>query len=382
MEHGRPFISALSFTYRNLLKPILFGIDPETIHENAITVGEKLGKSVLAKQLVRALLNVDSPMLRQKINGIIFENPVGLAAGFDYNARLTQITPSLGFGWESVGTITNLPYAGNPPPMLSRLPKSKSLMVNKGFKNLGARLIVNRLKNSAFDIPVGISIGRTNSSTLKTAEQSVEDIISAFKLFEKSPVKHSYYELNTSCPNLINASESFYQPKNLDMLLREVEKLHIGRAIFVKMPIVKNNKEIERMLKIIMKYPSVKGVIFGNLQSNRKEPTLIPEEVAKFNKGNFSGKPTERRSNKLIKLAYRHYGKKLIIVGTGGIFSAEDAYRKIKLGASLVQLITGMVFQGPQLIAEINLGLIKLLNCDGFKNISEAIGIENKISRD
>jgi dihydroorotate dehydrogenase len=127
------------------------------------------------------------------------------------------------------------------------------------------------------------------------------------------------------------------------------------------------------MLKVISDF-EVAGVIFGNLQKNRKDKSLNAQEVKKFPIGNFSGKPTEQRSNELIQLAYRKYGKQLIIIGCGGIFSAEDAYKKIRLGASLVQLVTGLIFEGPSLVAQINLELVKLLQKDGFSNISQAVG--------
>ena len=143
------------------------------------------------------------------------------------------------------------------------------------------------------------------------------------------------------------------------------------------MPISKTDKEILSMLKVIAGF-SVSGVILGNTQTNRSSKGFVKSELNKFPNGGFSGKPTWERSNELIKLAYKKYGKKLIIIGCGGIFSAEDAYKKIKLGASLVQFITGMIFEGPQLAAQINLGLVDLLKKDGLKNISEAVGIESK----
>ena len=144
------------------------------------------------------------------------------------------------------------------------------------------------------------------------------------------------------------------------------------------MPIDKTNAQVSAMLGEIVKHKSVKGAIFGNLQKDRKNPAIVPAEVKKFKVGNFSGKPCEERSNELIRLAYKKYGDKLIIIGCGGVFSGKDAYKKIKLGASLVQLITGMIFQGPQLISQINLELIDLLKKDGFKNITQAIGYENR----
>jgi dihydroorotate dehydrogenase len=183
---------------------------------------------------------------------------------------------------------------------------------------------------------------------------------------------HSYYELNISCPNLFG-DITFYPPKHLKELLVELKKVHISRPIFIKMPIEKSNEEIADMLHIIEKYP-VSGVIFGNLQKNRKDPALNQDEVVQFSVGNFSGKPTERRSNELIAFTYKKYKQRFVIIGCGGIFSAQDAYAKIRLGASLVQLITGMIYQGPQLISMINVGLPELLERDGFSHISDAIG--------
>ena len=142
------------------------------------------------------------------------------------------------------------------------------------------------------------------------------------------------------------------------------------------MPINESNQSVRKMLDVIMKH-NIKGVILGNLQKDRTNPALLKEEI-KWQKGNFSGLPTQKRSDELISLAYKYCKGKLIIIGCGGIFSPEDAYRKIKLGASLVQLITGLIYEGPLLVAKINQELPKLLESDGFKNISEAIGSENR----
>ena len=139
------------------------------------------------------------------------------------------------------------------------------------------------------------------------------------------------------------------------------------------MPIEKSNKEIIAMLDVIAQF-SPQGVIFGNLQKDRTNAVFDKKEVAQFPTGNFSGKPTFARSNELIKLTFTLYKERLIIIGSGGVFSATDAYEKISLGATLVQLITGMVFQGPQLISQINLDLVDLLKCDGFTHMSQAIG--------
>lgn len=370
-------VGIVGYCYRLLIKPTLFLFDPEKVHELVLNIGEVLGKFSFIRWIARYAFEYKNQALSQKIAGINFETPIGLAAGFDYEAKMPQILSTLGFGFETIGTITNKPYEGNPAPRLGRLPKSRSLMVNKGFKNKGAEEITKKLAKLSPEIPIGISIGQTNSKKPMTQKESVQDIISAFTIFENSHVRHSYYELNISCPNLFG-EVNFYSQKNLEELLDEIKNLKIKKPIFIKMPIEKSNKEVIVMLDVIVKYP-IKGVIFGNVQKNRKDPSFDPVEVKRFKVGNFSGKPTEKRSNELIKLAYKKYGDKLIIIGCGGIFNAKDAYKKIKLGSSLCQLITGTIYEGPQLVAQINLELMDLLKKDKLAHISEAIGVDNKI---
>ncbi len=366
----------MDFLYQNIIKPVLFLLDPHPVHKFMTSGGEFLGRWTVTKFLTKLIFYYKDKSLEQNVAGLNFKNPIGLAAGFDYDAKLTQILPSVGFGFGTVGTITNMPYQGNPLPMLGRLPKSKSLMVNKGFKNKGIKVTCNKLKKLKFENPVGVSIGRTNSLKLKTQKQSISDIVSAFKVAENYKLKTQYYELNISCPNLFG-SITFYPPNNLEDLLKATDKLNLSKPLFIKMPIEKSDKEVKQMLGVIVKH-KVAGVIFGNLQKDRSDPALYPNEVAKFPVGNFSGKPTFKRSNELIRLAYKFYGKKLIIIGCGGVFSAKDAYFKIKLGASLVQMITGMIYEGPQVMGQINKGLVELLKKDGFENISQAIGAANQ----
>ena len=362
-----------AWKYKWILKPIFFRFDPEKIHNFILNVGEFLGKIAPLRGIIGALWRVRSPALEQNVAGIYFPNPVGLAAGFDYKAKLTQILPNVGFGFETIGTITNEPYEGNPGLRLGRLKKSRSLLVNKGFKNDGVRAIISNLENYRFRIPTGISIGVTNKDWA-SAPEAIADIVSTFRIVESFHVPFAYYELNISCPNL-KSPVSFYPLENLRELLDAVCGLALTRALFIKMPISEPDEEIKKMLAVTAHFP-VAGVIFGNLQNDRGHSDLNPDEVALHGKGNFSGKPTEKRSNELIRLAYKHHGKKLIIIGCGGAFSAEDVYKKIKNGATLVQLITGLIYEGPQLPAQINLGLLELLKKDGFKYISEAIGEE------
>jgi dihydroorotate dehydrogenase subfamily 2 len=364
------------FLYIHLLKKILFLFDPERVHVALTDVGFFMGSHTITRKITAFLYRYENKYLSQRIHGISFLNPVGLAAGFDYEANLPSILPSLGFGFGTIGTITATSYEGNQRPMLGRLPKSKSLMVNKGFKNMGARQTIKKLKGIhakfPFEYPVGISIGRTNTLSLKTQKQSIRDIVRTFTLFEKSTLTHAYYELNISCPNL-KGTITFYPPKNLEALLKAVDALKLSRPVFIKMPIEKSNKEITDMLSVISKHSPV-GVIFGNLQKDRTHCSLDQDEVSKFPIGNFSGKPCFERSNELISLCYKKYKKRFVIIGCGGIFSAEDAYEKIKRGATLLQFVTGMIYEGPQLASRINQDLAFFIKRDGFLSISDAVG--------
>ena len=372
-ERQKLEILTFEFFYKNIFKKILFLTSADIIHEAMTSFGELLGKVGAARKLFNLTLGGKDKKVAQKVLGINFSSPVGLAAGFDYEAKLTQVLPSLGFGFGTVGTITNSSYEGNKKPRLGRLPKSKSLLVNKGFKSTGAKNVIEKLEKLKFGYPVGVSIGRTNSLKLRNQKQNVEDVVSAFKLFENSKVLNSYYELNISCPNL-KGNISFYPPKNLKELLDSLSKLKIKKPLLIKMPIEKSNREVLAMLKVISKYKFVKGVILGNLQKNRSHPSFDKSEIRLAGKGNFSGKPTFDRSNELISLTYEKYGSRFVIVGCGGVFNALDAYEKIKRGASLVQLITGLIYEGPQVVAKINYELSELLEKDGHSNISKAVG--------
>lgn len=367
----------IGWLYRYAVKPLLFLVNPETVHRGAVHLGERLGHSEVFRKIAKKILRRDIPQLSQNVSGIEFALPVGLAAGFDYEARLTQILPVFGFGFETIGTLTNEPYEGNVRPMLGRLPKSRALLVNKGFKNLGVAQTLSRLAGQTLTFPVGVSIGKTNTETIRTQQEAVDDVVAGFRAAEASGVPFSYYELNISCPNLKGNIE-FYEPKHLDDLLSAVGALALSRPVWVKMPIAKTDDEIRAMLSVIAQHAFVSAVVFGNLQKDRNHPDIIQEEIDGCGKGNISGLPCRERSDELIALAYREFGSRLKIIGCGGIFSAEDAYRKITLGASLVQLITGLVYEGPQLASQINEGIASRLVKDGYTSLAEVIGSASK----
>ncbi len=365
-------ISAISSaSYQYGLKPLLFQLDSEFVHENMVNLGQWCGQNSWAKKIFSSCYSYQHPALSQSLGGISFPNPVGLAAGFDYDAKLTQILPSLGFGFATVGSITACPYGGNPRPRLGRLPKSKSLMVNKGLKSIGTPKIIAKLAPLKFQIPLGISVARTNSKDTAEEKKGIADYIESFVQLEKAQMA-THYELNISCPNAYGG-EPFTVPKKLTRLLQAIKQLHLKTPLLIKMPTDLGISEALELMLVVKKYP-VAGLIFGNLTKDRQNRLIHPSERDKYAAGNFSGKPTWVRSNTLLAAIYKKYKKQFILIGCGGVFSAQDAYTKIKLGASLVELITGMIYQGPQLIGQINAGLVKLLHEDGYDSISQAIG--------
>ncbi len=332
--------------------------------------GKLLGHFAIARALTKFFFNYQNPLLEQTVYGIKFANPVGLSAGFDKDAELINILPSVGFGFQSVGSITAKPYEGNPKPWLYRLKKTQSIVVNFGLKNVGVDEIIKRIRNSIKQYPLMISVAKTNSPTTTDTVNGITDYVETLSKLEQNQIG-DIYEINISCPNAFGG-ESFTTPELLEPLLARISSLKLSKPIFIKMPINLPFEDFKKLLDIILKY-QMSGVIIGNLNKDRARPE-IKDKIPEGLKGNLSGKPTFELSNNLISETYNYCGDKLKIIGVGGIFSAADAYEKIKRGASLVQLITGMIFEGPALIGNINEELVELLKKDRFTNISQAIG--------
>ena len=352
--------------YRKVAKPMLFKFDPENIHD------------VLSSTSHGLVQNLGfSPKIQEygysaKVGNLEFKNIVGLAAGFDYEGYWAKSMPFFGFGFNTVGTVANISYEGNKKPRLTRLVNSKSILVNKGFKSSGAIATRDRLRG--YKLPeksIGVSIGASNSAVLDSPNKNISDILAAFEIFKGEPYI-KYFELNISCPNTINKA-TFYELNNFETLLREVEPSRIDVPIFLKMPIdfdLKTNFQyVERSMK-----EGINTFIFSNLQKDRstitdKTDSKTIEKLA----GGLSGAPTFNQSNELIANVKREFKNDVVLVGCGGIFTPEDAWHKITSGASLLQLITGMIYNGPFLPHEINMFIdVKLRqnNC----NFADVVG--------
>ncbi len=355
------------FIYKHILKPVFFHNDPERVHDSMTRIGVYLGNHPFFKKLTKFLFDYENPSLEQKVLGVRFKNPIGLSAGFDKNAELTDILPSVGFGFAEVGSITGDVCGGNPKPRLWRLPESKGLVVYYGLKNDGCESISKKLQNKTFSIPIGISVAMTNCKDNIVIKNAVRDFAKAFKIMKSVG---DYITVNISCPNT-EGGQPFISPHNLDYLLDLIDEIQIEKPVFVKISPDLSHSELDSILDIL-KLHRVHGIICTNLTKKRDNPNILDNNVPKV--GGISGKAVQNLSDNMISYIYKKERNRFVIIGSGGVFTAEDAYKKIKLGASLIQMITGMIFEGPQVISEINQGLVKLLKQNGFKNISEAVG--------
>lgn len=363
----------IRFFYQRFAKPVFFLQDPEDVHDRMCRLGRGLGSFFATRWITRAFLRFEHPMLEQDVCGIHFANPLGLAAGFDKDAHLTEILPSVGFGFEEIGSITGEPCEGNPRPRLWRLPKSRGLVVYYGLKNDGCEAIAHRLRGKVFQMPVGVSVAKTNSCATVDLQAGMQDYVKAFRAFLEIG---DYFTINVSCPNAFGG-EPFTDPDRLHRLLTELDAIETQKPIFLKMPADFTKSQIDALVAVANKH-RVHGFILSNLTKTFDRPEIQSEEIQGMVHGGVSGKPTYHASNAMIAHLYQTVGDRYVIVGCGGVFSADDAYEKIRQGASLIQLITGMIFEGPQAIGEINRGLVERLKRDGYTHLREAIGAAHK----
>lgn len=358
-------------TYQRVIKPLLFKASPDTVHTGTVRTGCFVQGSAAMRSIFRWAWAHQDARLKQTIHGVTFLNPVGLAAGFDKNVQLQDLMASVGFGFMTGGSITGEPCEGNPRPWFHRLPQYKSLAVHAGLANHGSDAVARTLKKERrathkghAHLPLSLSVARTNSKEASTEQEGIQDYIKSFKTLRTYP---DMFELNISCPNTYGG-EPFTTPDSLEQLLTEVDGLELSQPLYIKMPSDLAWPEFALLLDVIVRH-NVQGVTICNLRKDRRGL-----QVGRSIPGGLSGLPVQQMSDTYIYNTYKHYGDKLTIIGVGGIFSAEDAYRKVTYGASLVGMVTGLVYEGPQVVGDINTGLVTLLHRHGYQNISEAIG--------
>lgn len=300
-----------------------------------------------------------------------FANPVGLAAGLDKNGVALQPLAALGFGFIEAGTVTYHPQPGNPRPRLFRLREDEALINRAGFNNDGAAAFARRVEQHRPACVLGVSIGKSKITPL---ENATEDYLASFELVYKVA---DYVAVNVSSPNTPQLRE-LQQSQQLTSLLSALQQrnreLQQPLPLLVKLSPDLERSELETIVEVVERL-GIDGIIATNTTVSRDNLRTDAQRVAACGEGGLSGKPIKTRSTKMIADLYQLTGGRIPLIGVGGIFTAEDAWEKITAGASLVQLYTGFIYQGPNIAREINEGLATILAREGFKSISDAVGI-------
>jgi dihydroorotate dehydrogenase len=360
--------------YNSIIRPVLFKTDPEKIHDFLISTGKKFGSISPIISALHSVYNFSDDRLKSTVCGIDFKNPIGLAAGYDKSGQAIPFLESFGFSHIEIGSVSAEISTGNPKPRLFRLPDDNAMIVHYGLQNDGAEVVATRLNQLDHKCPLGINIVKTNRGIEAPSESEYEIFNDYKKSTELLKDFGNYLTFNMSCPNTEMGRDYFADKKNIRRFLTMLSDIDINCPVFLKISPVGGIATIEKYLEAVNGIDFISGFIF-NLPPGKKVPLKTPEKIWKQMPGAVSGKPVESLINYSISEMYKRMdSSKYIIIGAGGIFTAEDAFTKIKLGASLVQLLTGMVYTGPSIVKQINKGLIKLLDSEGIKNIQEAVG--------
>lgn len=371
----------MPWLYQKIARPLLFECDAETVHEGTLRGLAVVGNTRPLAAFSRAWFSVKDPRLAVKLFGLNFPNPIGLAAGLDKNAVALPAWECLGFGFVEIGTVTALEQAGNPRPRLFRLTLDSALVNRLGFPNEGvekiaARLAAFRARERFPKIPVGINIGKSAAVAL---ENAAADYLQSFERLREFA---DFFTLNVSSPNTKDLRQ-LQDKARLDALLAAVcakNRTSDGapKPLLLKIAPDLEPQQLDDILELAIKH-QLSGIIATNTTVTRP-PSLAPitkRWLPYVGAGGLSGAPLRELSTAWVRRIHKSVGDKLPIIGVGGVFTADDAYEKIKAGASLVQLYTGLIYGGPTTVKRMNRGLLKLLARDGFGNVTEAVGKES-----
>lgn len=336
--------------YKLLIRPIFFSFDPEKIHHFTFSLIKFLSKLPLMSALFRSMYQIKDKRLEREVFGLKFPNPVGLAAGFDKEAKLYNELSNFGFGFIEIGTITPKAQPGNPKKRLFRLKADEGIINRMGFNNQGLEAAIVNLKKRNTKLIIGGNIGK---NTATKPEDYTADYEACFKALHPYV---DYFVVNVSCPNV--GSHAKLQDKGyLLELLGRLKELNAAEAI--QKPIVLkiapdlNDQQLDEIIEVVAE-TNIDGVIASNTSINREGLKATEAELTAIGNGGLSGKPITERSTRVIKYLSDNSNKAFPIIGVGGIHSAQDALDKINAGATLVQVYTGFIYEGPKLIKEIN----------------------------
>nr|WP_262921716.1 quinone-dependent dihydroorotate dehydrogenase [Pontibacter ruber] len=337
-----------------MLRPLLFKLDPEKVHYLTADALKTAFSLPLAKSIGRSMFQVQDPRLERELFGLKFPNPVGLAAGFDKDAKLVDELAELGFGFVEIGTLTPKPQEGNPKPRLFRLPEDQAIINRMGFNNEGVDAAVERLRQRKSNIIVGGNIGKNK---VTPNEEALNDYLYCFKALYDVV---DYFVVNVSSPNTpdLRALQEKEPLQQLLMALQEQNsKMPRPKPLLLKIAPDLNESQLNDIIEIAIA-TKLSGIIATNTTISREGLHTPGTRVTKIGAGGLSGKPLTRHSTEIIRYLRQHLPQEVKIIGVGGIMSADDAVEKLNAGADLVQLYTGFIYEGPALISRINKKLL------------------------
>jgi dihydroorotate dehydrogenase len=354
--------------YTRAVRPVLFSLDAERAHDATMAiVASRLGQSVLAA----GARHLVEPRLKRQLWGLDFTNPLGLAAGLDKQGRAVPAWDALGFGFVEIGTVTPRPQPGNPRPRLFRLPDQSAIINRFGFNSEGADRVAANLDTRRTSLRVGINVGRNKETP---NEAAVTDYLQAI---ERLHGHGDYFVVNVSSPNTPGL-RSLQQARDLRTLLEQIvaHVRHLNPThpvpVLVKISPDETPAALLESVAAAMEGGAA-GVIATNTTLSRAGVSGHPFAEQG---GGLSGAPLRDPAHAVCRLLFNHFGSRVPIVGVGGIFTADDAYQRIRAGAALIQIYTALIYNGPAVVPRILRGLAQRLEHDGFKTISEAVGVD------
>lgn len=349
-----------------LVKPLLFKLDPERAHGLTINALKCVQKCSPILPIVNKLFTYNNPILTQHIHGISFDNPIGLAAGFDKSCEVPKALENIGFGAIELGGITPKPQPGNPKPRMYRLLEDDALINRMGFNNKGMNKALSNLRNHSCSIPVGLNVGVNKTTSYENRYQDYIKVIDTFK----NDV--SFFTVNISSPNTENL-QNFHDEDEFSMLCDALNsfkaKNNINVPIFLKLT---SDMELDGFKNLAFNYRYIRWGYVGKYDTT----TRWIKFKNKIQKGGLSGRPLFQRNLQLVKYAYQQTRGNFLIIGTGGIFSSEDAIKMLRNGASLLQIYSSLVIEGPGLTKKMNKEIAHYLTRHGYANVSDIIGLD------
>jgi dihydroorotate dehydrogenase len=362
--------------YETTVRPLLFRLDPERAHNLALRTAAGAGRVGPVRGLAQRAFAGSDGGLGVELGGLSFRNPLGLAAGFDKNGRALPLLAALGFGHLEMGSVSAQPSDGNPRPRLFRLPEDDAIVVSYGVPNDGAEAVAARLDGRRLPIPLGVNLVKTNDPRLPAAEPGVyEDYARSFALLQR---RADYVALNMSCPNSPGDRDFFDELPRIERLLTAIAAEQPRLPLILKLKPTTDAGVLRETVAIADDFPFVAGFAI-NLPAGKPDVLRLGASRERLEQmpGAVGGRPVEAFVNDVLRLLYEiTTGGRYGLIAAGGVFTAEDAYRKIRLGASLVQLYTALVYRGPGIVKEILGGLRTLLERDGAKRLADVVGAD------